>query len=107
MAVGQRSAQSIGSDLFFLNSLAANNVLLRLQSLTDHFTLKNPSPVRIQLVNEKGVILDRINEQMAAQGAHTYTFALDKLKQNGEMSLVIYKLVTNEHDESKKILLIK
>jgi hypothetical protein len=70
------------------------------------FSLRSASPVKTLLFNEKGVILQQLSEKSVAKGLHNFTFSLENMR-HSELSQVFYKLLTNEHNESKKNLLVK
>ncbi|WP_439584334.1 sialate O-acetylesterase [Dyadobacter bucti] len=69
--------------------------------------LDHPSPVHLQLADEKGAVLDQIDLEELDPGSHEFRFQLGKLEITKRMSFIIYHLKTNQHDESKKVLLVK
>ena len=87
-------------------SVVYPNPVIDGKELRVKFTLRNPSPVKILLFTENGVVMQQIYEKDVAKGEHNYTISLEKL-QLSEASKVFYHLKTNEHEERKNILLIK
>lgn len=88
-------------------SVVYPNPVLDENSLHVNFRLIEASPVKIQLVRENGEVATELIEPKMEPGSHSLAIPLKKLRASKSQSVIIYHLKTNEHNETKKILLIR
>lgn len=100
-------AREAADDKENMESITYPNPVIDSKELRVSIKLDYPSPVRLQLVTENGKILDEINKDNLNAGTHELKFQLDRVGIKKDMAFVIYHLKTNQHNESKKVLLIK
>ncbi|GAA4446649.1 hypothetical protein GCM10023091_40150 [Ravibacter arvi] len=73
--------------------------------LTIYFGLKETSNISLKVYDRQGRLLEQVSKEKMPAGGHEIKFPVSSLKNAGEM--VIYHLLTEEHNETKKVLLVK
>ncbi len=73
-------------------------------TLSINFTLKEQSSMHVKIIDEKGTILDEVVQNKLDPGSHVLTFSMEKIRNKSKSKLLFYNLVTNQHNETKKII---
>ncbi|ODS82429.1 MAG: hypothetical protein ABS46_08790 [Cytophagaceae bacterium SCN 52-12] len=68
--------------------------------MTVYFGLKEPSDILLKIYDQQGRLLEQASKEKMPAGGHEIKLPVSSLKHAGEM-------VTGEHNETKKVLLVK
>ncbi|GAB3521302.1 sialate O-acetylesterase [Emticicia fontis] len=95
------SSENINNSSAYPNPIEENKVL------TIAFNLEKESPVKLIIYTNKNEILEEISEDKVSAGVQNFSIPLQSLKLQKDFEFIYYRLITNSHNETKKILITK